>query len=77
QKNELLEYHNKDMALLTAKDQESRTELLKTFENYLLNNSTTKPAAEQQVNNQKTVKNRSKKMPELTTIAIRDFRTRC
>ncbi|MED0867736.1 proline utilization transcriptional regulator PutR [Bacillus spizizenii] len=77
QKNEFLEYENKDLALLKAKDQESSTELLKTLEIYLLNNCKTKPAAEQLFIHQNTLNYRIKQITEMTSIDLSDFRTRC
>ncbi|MGG1247023.1 proline utilization transcriptional regulator PutR [Bacillus spizizenii] len=77
QKNEFLEYENKDLALLKAKDQESSTELLKTLEIYLLNNCKTKPAAEQLFIHQNTLNYRIKQITEMTSIDLNDFRTRC
>ncbi|APH67247.1 proline utilization transcriptional regulator PutR [Bacillus sp. LR_5] len=77
QKNEFLEYENKDLALLKAKDQESSTELLKTLEIYLLNNCKTKPAAEQLFIHQNTLNYRIKQINEMTSIDLSDFRTRC
>ncbi|MCY7886749.1 proline utilization transcriptional regulator PutR [Bacillus spizizenii] len=77
QKNEFLEYENKDLALLKAKDQESGTELLKTLEIYLLNNCKTKPAAEQLFIHQNTLNYRIKQITEMTSIDLSDFRTRC
>ncbi|MBG9769831.1 proline utilization transcriptional regulator PutR [Bacillus vallismortis] len=77
QKNQYLEYENKDLALLKAKDQESSTELLKTLEIYLLNNCKTKPAAEQLFIHQNTLNYRIKQITEMTSINLSDFRTRC
>ncbi|MDV3520727.1 proline utilization transcriptional regulator PutR [Bacillus subtilis subsp. subtilis] len=77
QKNEFLEYENKDLALLKAKDEESSTELLKTLEIYLLNNCKTKPAAEQLFIHQNTLNYRIKQITEMTSIDLSDFRTRC
>ncbi|MCI3986351.1 proline utilization transcriptional regulator PutR [Bacillus sp. K7] len=77
QKNQFLEYENKDLALLKAKDQESSTELLKTLEIYLLNNCKTKPAAEQLFIHQNTLNYRIKQITEMTSINLSDFRTRC
>lgn len=77
QKNEFLEYENKDLALLKAKDEESGTELLKTLEIYLLNNCKTKPAAEQLFIHQNTLNYRIKQITEMTSIDLSDFRTRC
>lgn len=77
QKNEFLEYENKDLALLKAKDQESSTELLKTLEIYLLNNCKTKPAAEQLFIHQNILNYRIKQITEMTSIDLSDFRTRC
>ncbi|MCI4136728.1 proline utilization transcriptional regulator PutR [Bacillus vallismortis] len=77
QKNQFLEYENKDLALLKAKDQESSTELLKTLEIYLLNNCKTKPAAEQLFIHQNTLNYRIKQITEMTSIDLSDFRTRC
>ncbi|MEZ3608575.1 proline utilization transcriptional regulator PutR [Bacillus subtilis] len=77
QKNEFLEYENKDLALLKVKDEESSTELLKTLEIYLLNNCKTKPAAEQLFIHQNTLNYRIKQITEMTSIDLSDFRTRC
>lgn len=77
QKNEFLEYENKDLALLKVKDEESSTELLKTLEIYLLNNCKTKPAAEQLFIHQNTLNYRIKQITEMTSIDLSDLRTRC
>ncbi|WP_273123774.1 PucR family transcriptional regulator [Metabacillus sp. HB246100] len=77
EKNKKIDYENKNIQILQAKDRESQTELVKTLEYYLVNNCKSKPTAEQMFIHPNTLNYRLKQISDLTSIDFSDFNQKC